>query len=70
MNVSGVSMSNALATQATDMQALDVASQISIAVLKQVQQQEQQQAAALIEMIQDTPAPISDGVSQYIDVYA
>jgi hypothetical protein len=70
MNVSGISTSHALAAQATDMKALSVASQIGIAVIKQIQQQELQQAAALIEMIQDTPAPISDGVSQHIDIYA
>jgi len=63
-------MSNALATQATDMKALNVASQINIAVIKQMQEQQQQLANALIAMIQDTPTPIADGVSQYVDVYA
>lgn len=61
MNVSGVSMSNALAAQATEMKAGGVGSQIAIAVLKQLQEQQRQQAAALIEMIQSSPAAVSDG---------
>ena len=63
-------MSNSLATQATEMKSLNVASQINIAVIKQMQEQQQQQADALIAMIQDTPTPIADGVSQYVDFYA
>lgn len=65
MDVSSVS-SNALAETASGLKAGQVSMQISIAVAKQIQDVERQQAEALIRMMQQTTAAARGGV----DVYA
>ena len=66
MAVSSVGMSNALATLATDMKTNHVQSEIALAVLKQIQAQQEQQAAALMEMIRQAPGPA--GTGQYVNI--
>lgn len=51
------------------LQGSQVMQQISVAVMKQQQEQERQMAAALIEMMRQTPTPSLDGTGQFIDVY-
>jgi hypothetical protein len=70
MNVADVSMSTGLASLASQMGADRVGAQITIAVLKQIQDQQKMQADALIQMMQQSQIPVSDGVSQYVDTYA
>ena len=62
MDVSTVS---SMASMATSMKGENVGTQIGVAVMKQVQDQEKQQAAALIKMIQQTAA-----ASGHVDMYA
>ncbi len=49
--VSGASMQNSLAMQATAQQGLKVQDQISVAVIKQTQDQQKMLAEALIKMM-------------------
>ena len=46
-----------------------VMSEISMAILKQIQDQQERQAAMLVKMINQT-TPSTDGTGQIIDVYA
>ena len=70
MNVADVSMSTGLASLASQMGSDRVGAQITMAVLKQIQDQQKMQADALIQMMQQSQVPVSDGVSQYVDTYA
>ena len=45
-------------------------SEISMAILKQIQDQQERQAAMLVKMINQTPIPSLDGTGQIIDIYA
>lgn len=54
MNISGTSMEDVLASMATSRSNKQVQTEIASAVLKQQQEQEQIQAAALVEMIQSS----------------
>ena len=59
----------AIASAATDMQNQSVGTQIGVAVMKQVQDQEKQQAAALIQMIRQN-ASAAAAARGHVDVYA
>ncbi len=67
MGISAISPSNALASLATDMKAEDVQMQIAMAVLKQIQDQQKQQAEAFVEMLQQSPSVT--GNSGGLDVF-
>lgn len=54
MNISGTSMEDVLASMATNRSNKQVQAEISAAVLKQQQEQQEIQAAALVEMIQSS----------------
>ena len=66
MNVSGVSINDVLATQATHMKAGTIGTQLAITVLKSVLDSQEQQAQMLVEMIQQTAA--STGVGSNVDI--
>jgi Putative motility protein len=57
-----------IASQATAMQGENMGLQIGTAVMKKIQDQEKQQGAALIQMIQQTASAVS--ASGHVDVYA
>jgi hypothetical protein len=61
MNVSGVSMFDALAAQATHMQAGNLGTRLAVTVLKSVMDSQEQQAQMLVEMIRQTTAISGSG---------
>ncbi len=67
MNVSSVSV-DSLASLATEMKGANIGTQIGVAVMKQIQQSQEQMAAALLQMIAQSPSP--EGVGQNIDISA
>jgi hypothetical protein len=66
--ISSVSTDSSLAVMATGMQNANVQSEISIAIMKQVQNQQDAFANALLEMIKQGPMP--DGTGQVINIAA
>lgn len=68
MNVSEASLSNALAGLASGTKAQEIQYQLAVSVLKKTQDQQKQQAAALIKMISQVPSP--DGTGRVVDVTA
>lgn len=69
MNVNSVSMvdlATSLAAKATTMKAGEVSTAIGTHVLKKVMDQNEQQAQALIKMIQQ--APSLDGAGKHVDL--
>jgi hypothetical protein len=69
MAIGDVSMSNTLASWATEMKGSNLASQIGVAVMKQIMDQQKQQGEAIIQMMQQTPRPAGSSGS-VVDVYA
>jgi hypothetical protein len=69
MNVSGIG-SSLYSSGTSGMRGSQVMQQISVAVFKQQQEQEKRMAAALIEMIRQTPSASLNGTGQLIDVFA
>lgn len=55
---------------ASGIKSEQVMSEISMAILKQIQDQQERQAAMLVKMINQTPTPSLDSTGQIIDVYA
>jgi len=55
---------------ASGIKSEQVMSEISMAILKQIQDQQERQAAMLVKMINQTPIPSLDGTGQNIDIYA
>jgi hypothetical protein len=55
---------------ASGIKSEQVMSEISMAILKQIQDQQERQAAMLVKMINQTPIPSLDGTGQIIDIYA
>ncbi len=69
MNITGVSsLTDALASQATDMKASQVSQQISTTVLKSVLDQQKQAGEQLVQMIRQTPS--ADGAGKLVDILA
>ncbi len=66
MDVSGVT---AMASLGTSLKAEGIGLQLSMAVMKQIQDQQAQQAAALIQMIQQS-ASVAAAASGHVDIYA
>jgi hypothetical protein len=66
--ISSVSTNSSLAAMATGMQNASVQSEISIAIMKQVQEQQAAFANAMLEMINQGPMP--DGTGQIINIGA
>lgn len=64
--VSSISTKSSLAAMATGMQNTQVQSEISIAIMKQVQDQQKVIANALLEMIRQGPMP--DGAGQIVNI--
>jgi hypothetical protein len=64
MVISGTSMVDVLASVATNRSSSQVRSEISMAILKQQMDQQEAQAAALVEMIQNTSL---DGTGQIVN---
>lgn len=69
METSGVS-SLSYAGGTSGLKGQQVMTEISVAVMKQQQEQEQRMAASLIGMINQTPRPSLEGTGQIIDVFA
>ena len=65
MAIGDVSMSSQLADWATALKGDGLQMQIGVAVLKQIQDQQKQQAEALIKMMNQTPRPAASGVDLY-----
>ena len=66
MDISAVTSSpNALAEAASSLKAGQVQSQLAVAIFKQTQDIERQQAEALVRMIQQTAAAARGGVDRY-----
>lgn len=59
-----------MANVASGIKSEQVMSEISMAILKQIQDQQKRQAAMLVKMISQTPTPSLDGTGQIIDIYA
>jgi hypothetical protein len=66
--VSSISTDSSLAAVATGMQNSRVQSEISVAIMKQMQEQQDAFANALLEMIRNGPMP--DGSGQIINIGA
>jgi hypothetical protein len=66
--VNSISTDTSLAVIATGMQNANVQSEIAVAIMKQVQDQQQVFADALLEMINQGPMP--DGTGQVINIAA
>jgi hypothetical protein len=66
--VNSISTDTSLAVIATGMQNANVQSEIAVAIMKQVQDQQQVFANALLEMINQGPMP--DGTGQVINIAA
>jgi hypothetical protein len=64
MIISGTSMEDVLASMLTNRSNVQVQNQISMALLKQQQDMQEDQAAALIKMINDTSL---DGTGQIVN---
>jgi hypothetical protein len=69
MEISG-DLSTMMADVASGIKSEQVMSEISMAILKQIQDQQERQAAMLVKMINQTPTPSLDGTGQIIDTYA
>lgn len=69
MVVSGTALESQLARLAAGMQAEQVGLQIAVAVLRSIQEQQERQAQALIEMIRSAPSP-DPAVGRILDVLA
>ena len=68
MSVSGISSVDTLASLASGMASAGVQSDIALAVLNQIQDQQMLMAQALLDMISQTPS--LDGTGQAVDVSA
>lgn len=68
MNISSASLSDALPVMASAMKEQDLQMQISVAVLKNVQDQQQQYAQALIKMMSQNFS--LDGTGSIVNVSA
>jgi hypothetical protein len=68
MNISPT-LSNVLAGSAAEVSGGQIQTQIAVAVLKQLQEQQAQQSQALLKMIQQ-PAPTLDGTGTIVNVAA
>ncbi len=66
MSVSGVSMVDSLAVLASGMQSTQLDSQLGMAVMKSIMDQQEQFAQALIQMIQQRPT--LDGTGSIINI--
>jgi len=69
MDVSGIG-SSLYSSGSSGLRGAQVMQQISVAVMKQQQEQEQRMAAALIEMMNQTPTASLEGTGQLIDIFA
>lgn len=68
MNVSGVSMTDVLAQTYSALSSSRLQAQIGVAVLKQIQNNQQQQANAVVQMIEQSAAIRLDPAAQRIDL--
>ena len=66
MSVSGVSMVDSLAVLASGMQSTQLDSQLGMAVMKSIMDQQEQFAQALVQMIQQRPT--LDGTGSIINI--
>jgi len=66
MSMNMVDLTTSLAAQATGMKAGEVSTAIGAHILKKVMQQNEQQAQALINMINQ--APSLEGTGKYVDL--
>jgi len=68
MNVSGVSFSDSLLNTAVSLKTMSSQSSITVAVMKQIQEQQKIEAEGLLKMINSTPTP--GDVGSIVDVSA
>jgi DnaJ-class molecular chaperone len=68
MNVSGVSFSDSLLNTAVSLKTMSSQSGITVAVMKQIQEQQKIEAEGLLKMINSTPTP--GDVGSIVDVSA
>jgi hypothetical protein len=68
MNVSGVSFSDSLLNTAVSLKTMSFQSSITVAVMKQIQEQQKIEAEGLLKMINSTPTP--GDVGSIVDVSA
>ncbi len=64
MSVSGISSSS------SGMSASQITSELSVAIFKQQQEQQQRMAEAIVEMIKQTPTPSLEGTGKIVDILA
>ncbi len=64
-----ISLENQLAGMASDMQAEQLQLQLAVALMKSIQDQQEAQARALIEMIQQAPSP-DPAIGRFVDASA
>ncbi len=68
MNISGASLTDSLTQMASNLFGDQVSLQIAVAVMKQMRDQQQQQASAMIKMIQS--GPTLDGAGKLVNTAA
>ena len=66
MNINGVSSVSSLASTLSGQQTQQIGLQLSVAIMKQALDAEQQMAAAMLKMIQES-TPSLEGTGQIID---
>jgi hypothetical protein len=66
MNITGVSMTDNLATMATNLQSNNMSLQFGTAVMKNILDSQKQQGEALVRMINQTPS--LNGTGTRIDI--
>jgi len=52
------------------MSASQITSELSVAIFKQQQEQQQRMAEAIVEMIKQTPTPSLEGTGKIVDILA
>ncbi len=62
-------LQSSLYGEASGIRSQQIMSEISMAVMKQQQEQEKRFASAIVEMINKTPSPSLEGTGQLIDRY-
>jgi hypothetical protein len=61
---------SSLASDSSAVKSQQGMSQISVAVMKQQQDQQKQFAQAIIKMMEQTPRPSLDGTGKIVDIFA
>ena len=70
MNITGVSMFDTLASQATNLQSDNMGLKMATTMMKKVMDSQEQMGKMLVNMIQQTPTGSVSGTGSIIDIRA